>query len=1114
MANSSIDSISTPNDPYQSKGRLKAELVPITLDERSHPLHVFVSPHGARLLGLATAPDNLKTFFISVTVPKLLGKYENTVSQIDYSDDPNGLNSTTPSLDTAGKSIVCCVWVTGGGEEGGVENGIDTSQEEQPGVVYIYCSRAFLHHYRLTTMVFVRRIKLHAVEHVVIGVKDHKTFKALQNIEFSSGLLCQICANPVLVRSDDAFLAPLPGDFLTKNQFSSSIYFNVEVLECAPLSQGLLSVNTSMVISFSDFSTLSPQIELDPRSNSGPFMSDFCQPIRQSSMNEQDTDVDCVNLYFRIKEFSYDLVKQESKWEQLVEKRDENWPIDPNYFIGMSKRDMLDNSLFDGALVVTRISAEEQNERGYPNVPQRLGVVRCINRKKSKDHNVLISPLLLFNLGQRETKDRTSFIQIQKYRGGAGHDESGSRSPLGSSDVPVAKELVVAIISSPMYSTGSDLKAAQEKYFIIPRLVCKGDVIPIKSSDAPEFWHNLNTDTESRYPIFFFKVTKVTGFHEDSNSTAVPCVYRTDERTSLLQAGSEHSYVPLQMISYLSTDKLGYWDSPKLPGLDRYVEKLKSCIIPHIQHRLDSPGMNLIYPAILLSGPVGCGKTSTIMAAANLLSMHVRKVSCHSVYGEAVGATEARLKNVFNSANTFSPCILLLQNLHALGKDRDSTLQDPRIANSFTNSVKELHLEVSDYPIIIVGTTNAAKEITQDLLDIFLHEIKFEAPCESERAEMLQGLVESVSYSGDLSIPYIAQRTAGCVLGDMVALVSQALRESYRRICKHCAGRAGLELEEEDDILAAGVVLQQASFIDALDKLQAAHSDAIGAPKIPNVTWGDIGGLADVKSEILDTVQLPLQYPELLAAGLRRSGVLLYGPPGTGKTLMAKAIATECSLNFLSVKGPELINMYVGQSEENVREVFNRARSATPCVIFFDELDSLAPNRGKSGDSGGVMDRIVSQLLAELDGLHKSCDVFVIGATNRPDLLDPALIRPGRFDKMLYLGVPEDHYSQLRILHALTRKFTFADDFELAAIANKCPLNLTGADLYALCSDALLNAAKRMIKLLDSGKEVDQTRVIVEKQDFLDALSTLTPSVSHSELLHYKEMQKNYNKKD
>ncbi len=198
----------------------------------------------------------------------------------------------------------------------------------------------------------------------------------------------------------------------------------------------------------------------------------------------------------------------------------------------------------------------------------------------------------------------------------------------------------------------------------------------------------------------------------------------------------------------------------------------------------------------------------------------------------------------------------------------------------------------------------------------------------------------------------------------------------------------------------AGLALEATDYAAALGQVRSAYSESIGAPKIPNVTWDDVGGLASVKDEILDTIQLPLEHPELFSDGLKkRSGILLYGPPGTGKTLLAKAVATSCSLNFFSVKGPELLNMYIGESEANVRRVFQKARDAKPCVIFFDELDSVAPKRGNQGDSGGVMDRIVSQLLAELDGMSggsEGSDVFVIGATNRPDLLDPALLRPGR----------------------------------------------------------------------------------------------------------------------
>jgi peroxin-6 len=301
-----------------------------------------------------------------------------------------------------------------------------------------------------------------------------------------------------------------------------------------------------------------------------------------------------------------------------------------------------------------------------------------------------------------------------------------------------------------------------------------------------------------------------------------------------------------------------------------------------------------------------------------------------------------------------------------------------------------------------------------------------------------------------------------------------------------------------NDVFSAGLSLTNADFDIAMDEARSTYSQNIGAPKIPNVSWDDVGGLADVKADILDTVQLPLEYPELFASNLKkrsgtlvlracvvphrdttRTGILLYGPPGTGKTLLAKAVATSCSLNFFSIKGPELLNMYIGESEANVRRVFQRARDARPCVVFFDELDSVAPKRGAHGDSGGVMDRIVSQLLAELDGISSSSssggggggggeDVFVIGATNRPDLLDPALLRPGRFDRLLYLGVSETDEEQLRILQALTRKFRLDTALDLMDVARACPFNFTGADFYALCADALLKAMSRKAQEIDT----------------------------------------------
>ena len=334
--------------------------------------------------------------------------------------------------------------------------------------------------------------------------------------------------------------------------------------------------------------------------------------------------------------------------------------------------------------------------------------------------------------------------------------------------------------------------------------------------------------------------------------------------------------------------------------------------------------------------------------------------------------------------------------------------------------------------------------------------------------------------------------------------------------------------------------------LQSIGTFKPPGESTVGAVTVPNVKWDDIGGLGHAKDEIMDMINLPLQHPELFVSGMKqRSGILLYGPPGTGKTLMAKAVATECGLNFLSVKGPELLNMYIGESEKNVREVFERARNARPCVVFFDELDSLAPARGGGNDGGGVMDRVVSQLLTEIDGLSSGDDdddgggggggggggqLFVIGATNRPDLLDSSLLRPGRFDRLIYLGIASDKDSQGKIIRALTRKFTMESNVTINKISNMCPDNFTGADFYGMCSNALAMAIKRRALEIDAEvqllQEVDcyseremttqswlanaseeELKVKVSMSDFEISLKGVVPSVSKADVAKYLRLR-------
>ncbi|KAM9076669.1 peroxisome biogenesis factor 6 isoform 2-T4 [Megaptera novaeangliae] len=451
----------------------------------------------------------------------------------------------------------------------------------------------------------------------------------------------------------------------------------------------------------------------------------------------------------------------------------------------------------------------------------------------------------------------------------------------------------------------------------------------------------------------------------------------------------------------------------------------------------------------------------------------------------------------------------LTEAVDLLGRDRDGLGEDARVVATLRRLLLDEDPLTSCPPLMVVATTSRAQDLPVDVQTAFTHELEVPVLSEGQRFSILRALTAHLPLGQEVNLAQLARRCAGFVVGDLYALLTHSSRAACTRI-KNSGWAGGLSEEDEGELCAAGFPLLAEDFGQALEQLQSAHSQAVGAPKIPLVSWHDVGGLQEVKKEILETIQLPLEHPELLSLGLRRSGLLLHGPPGTGKTLLAKAVATECSLTFLSVKGPELINMYVGQSEENVREVFARARAAAPCIIFFDELDSLAPSRGRSGDSGGVMDRVVSQLLAELDGLHSTQDVFVIGATNRPDLLDPALLRPGRFDKLVFVGVSEDRASQLRVLSAITRKFRLEPSVSLVDVLDHCPPQLTGADLYSLCSDAMTAALKRRVRDLEEGLEPGSSALLLTMEDLLQAAAQLQPSVSEHELLRYKSIQRKF----
>ncbi|KAF2238085.1 AAA-domain-containing protein [Viridothelium virens] len=819
-----------------------------------------------------------------------------------------------------------------------------------------------------------------------------------------------------------------------------------------------------------------------------------------------------------------------------------------------------------------------------------------------------MSPVLLANLGN-PTHLRISAL----------YDSATSRKVPTSLSPPAAKEITLLKLATPLATDRQlqpSLFAGLKSHFESrQRIVKEGDLIGIsvdealgratfETSNAEEDFASadllakpgLGGDEDPKdkfnahnFAVAWFKVGSVNFGDTDNIEDIVQDIWggvaaMDPLNTRMSQAGSEQGNVPPATNStwqyYLGTKRrpaTPAFSEARVPALAErpkpYIgatrRRLRELIGVATQSRAVSLGLPPM--AILLtSNQRNIGKATLTAQACEDLGIHTFTIDAYDILSEGAagggdvkteGLLKARAERALSCGSQFTA--ILLRHVDALNADRMITALREILADSR----------------ILVATSCEVDKISDGIRALFTHELEINAPDEAEREDILQDVVtaKGIRLAPDVELSSVAVKTAALVAGDLVDVVERAIIAQKARLeALISTSHSASDPPTMRDVLVSGGLstnsLTPADFTTAVDAARKTFADAIGAPKIPSVSWADVGGLSHVISSILETIQLPLTHPALFSRGLKkRSGILFYGPPGTGKTLLAKAIATEFSLNFFSVKGPELLNMYIGESEANVRRVFQRARDARPCVVFFDELDSVAPKRGNQGDSGGVMDRIVSQLLAELDGMSGGSGddssgnggsaagggqgVFVIGATNRPDLLDQALLRPGRFDKMLYLGVADTHAKQEKILEALTRKFTLNPSLSLSRIAETLPFTFTGADLYALCSDAMLKAITRQARAVDAkidtlnadpdhlkdalinaaeqkgqpshsirgppGKVTtawffdhlatkEDTDVVVTEPDFNAAQKELVPSVSVEELRHYERVRKTF----
>ncbi|KAH6650865.1 hypothetical protein F5144DRAFT_503132 [Chaetomium tenue] len=786
---------------------------------------------------------------------------------------------------------------------------------------------------------------------------------------------------------------------------------------------------------------------------------------------------------------------------------------------------------------------------------------------------VYLSPIVLSNL------ENPPYLRISPIRRGV-----QAKGPQSRTSVPIqppfAREVILQHVRTPI-PVERDVQTAVMaglKYYFEQRLrvIKTGDLIavpidtqlgralqettvPGDDSAIDDVLAMISNGRDLKYDeVAWFKVKHVQPVKQDPANLdeeeedpwgSVACV--DISLAHLEQSGSVTSRVPGTASNnwpyYLGIKKLPKQpkgsSSPLATEPERqHISLLRRKLRELTAAATSKPALHLKMPPVailLVSTQRSIGKAATASQACADIGLHTFTVDAYDIVNDSgAGGSDVKTAGFLTSRAERALscgadcCALLIRHIEALTADR------------MVSSIKEILADAR----VLIATTTEVEKVPDGIRALFTHELEMNAPDEAEREGILRTILDDrgASLDPEVDLGGIALKTAALVAGDLVDVVERALVAQRVRLeqLSAKATKKGQTVTVRDVQVAGGPAassLTKQDFEVAVEAARKNFADAIGAPKIPNVTWDDVGGLNNVKEAVTETIQLPLERPELFAKGMKkRSGILFYGPPGTGKTLLAKAIATEYSLNFFSVKGPELLNMYIGESEANVRRVFQRARDARPCVVFFDELDSVAPKRGNQGDSGGVMDRIVSQLLAELDGMSGGEDtgggVFVIGATNRPDLLDQALLRPGRFDKMLYLGVSDTHDKQLTIMEALTRKFTLHPSLSLRTVAESLPFTYTGADFYALCSDAMLKAVTRQASLVDSKIRTvnadltahnlrapistayffdhlatpEDLAVMVTETDFLDAHRELIPSVSAGELAHYEHVRASF----
>merc|ERR1712176_101757 len=530
---------------------------------------------------------------------------------------------------------------------------------------------------------------------------------------------------------------------------------------------------------------------------------------------------------------------------------------------------------------------------------------------------------------------------------------------------------------------------------------------------------------------------------------------------------------------------------------------------------------------VLLTGPSGCGKTAMARAVAAETGAYFFVINGPEVISKRAGESETNLRRAFEdaeeNAEDYNGAIIFIDEIDSIAPRREKAggEVEKRIVSQLLTLMDGLK---STSKVVVMAATNRASTIEPALRrpGRFDRELDMGIPDEQGRLEILQIKTRDMRLGNDVDLEFLARNTHGYVGADLQQLCMEAALECIR-------GKIGLidfDKDQVDKKILDSIVVEGKHFDHAVG-IVAPSSLRENQVEVPDVKWEDVGGLEDVKRELHETVQYPVEHADkYIKFGMSPSkGVLFYGPPGCGKTLLAKAIANECGANFISIKGPELLTQWFGESEANVRELFDKARAASPCILMFDEMDSLAKTRGSGGaGSSEAGDRVINQILTEIDGVGARKNVFVIGATNRPDILDPAVIRPGRLDQLIYIPLP-DFKSRLAILKASLRKAPLDSTVDMNVLARSTH-GFSGADIAEICTTASKLAIREAILLAegrkeeaeigddkegsssDSSKKVTKAvgeQMLITKRHFNFAMSRARRSVTEKDLVLFEE---------